>query len=49
MISEMAEILGIAPNTLYDTSALDAIRSVPGKERPPKSQPEATPKKPAKK
>jgi predicted ArsR family transcriptional regulator len=56
-ITEMAEILGIAPNTvmqrlyvakikpvtkeaLYDKSALEAIRSVPGKGRPPKAKPE---------
>jgi hypothetical protein len=56
-ISEMAEILGIAPNTvmqrlyvagikpmtkeaLYDKSALEAIRNVPGKGRPPKAKPE---------
>jgi predicted ArsR family transcriptional regulator len=52
-ITEMAEILEIAPNTvmqrlyvakikpitkeaLYDKSALEAIRTVPGKGRPPK-------------
>jgi predicted ArsR family transcriptional regulator len=57
-ITEMAEILGIAPNTvmqrlyvakikpitkeaLYDKSALEAIRNVPGKGRPPKTKPEA--------
>jgi predicted ArsR family transcriptional regulator len=56
-ISEMAEILGIAPNAvmqrlyvakikpitkdaLYDKSALETIRNVPGKGRPPK-KPEA--------
>jgi hypothetical protein len=53
-VSEMAGILGIAPNTvaqrlfvakikpvtkdaLYDKSALEAIRSVPGKGRPKKA------------
>jgi DNA-directed RNA polymerase specialized sigma24 family protein len=63
-ITEMAEILGIAPNTvmqrlyvakikpitkeaLYDKSALEAIRNVPGKGRPPR-KPEP-PAKPAKK
>jgi hypothetical protein len=57
-ISEMAEILGIAPNTVmqrlfvakikpiskeavYDKSALETIRNVPGRGRPPKAQPEA--------
>jgi hypothetical protein len=57
-ITEMAEILEIAPNTvmqrlyvakikpitkeaLYDKSALEAIRTVPGKGRPPKAKPEA--------
>jgi predicted ArsR family transcriptional regulator len=56
-ITEMAEILGIAPNAvmqrlyvakikpitkeaLYDKSALEAIRNVPGKGRPPKVKPE---------
>jgi len=56
-ISEMAEALGIAPNTvmqrlfvakikpitkeaLYDKSALEAIRNVPGKGRPKKAAPE---------
>jgi predicted ArsR family transcriptional regulator len=55
-ISEMAEALGIAPNTvmqrlyvagikpitkeaLYDKSALETIRNVPGKGRPPKAKP----------
>jgi hypothetical protein len=64
-ISEMAEVLGIAPNTvmqrlyvakikpitkeaIYDKSALEAIRNVPGKGRPRK-EPQAKPKKPAKK
>jgi predicted ArsR family transcriptional regulator len=40
--------LGIRPvsvDALYDTSALEAIRNVPGKGRPPK----AKPTKPAKK
>jgi hypothetical protein len=63
-ISEMAEILGIAPNTvmqrlfvakikpiskeaIYDRSALEAIRNVPGKGRPRKVKPEA-PEKPKK-
>jgi predicted ArsR family transcriptional regulator len=60
-ISEMAEILGIAPNTvmqrlfvakikpvskdaLYDASALEAIRNVPGRGRPKKPRPETTDK-----
>jgi hypothetical protein len=41
---------GIKPVTndvLYDKSALEAIRNVPGKGRPPKAKPEA-PAKPAK-
>jgi hypothetical protein len=65
-ITEMAEILEIAPNTvmqrlyvagikpitkeaIYDKSALEAIRNVPGKGRPPKVKPEAAKKKPTKK
>jgi len=56
-IKEMAEILGILPNTVqqrllvakikpltkdavYDKSALDLIRNVPGKGRPRKPKPE---------
>ncbi len=58
-ISEMAEILGIAPNTVmqrlyvagikpitkeavYDKSALEAIRNVPGKGRPKKQTEDTT-------
>jgi hypothetical protein len=42
------------PTALYDKSALDAIRNVPGRGRPPKVKPEdpdkaAKPKKTAKK
>jgi len=56
-IKEMAEILGIPPDTVknrlfvakikpltkaavYDKSALEAIRNVPGKGRPPKAKPD---------
>ena len=31
----------IASDALYDKSALEAIRNVPGKGRPPKAKPEA--------
>jgi predicted DNA binding protein len=56
-ISEMAEILGIAPNTvmqrlyvakikpiskeaIYDKSALETIRNVPNRGRPPRVKPD---------
>ena len=42
---------GIKPITkeaIYDKSALEAIRNVPGKGRPPKAKPEPEPEKPAK-
>jgi hypothetical protein len=38
---------GIKPKTkdaLYDHSALEAIRNVPGKGRPPKAKPDTPPK-----
>jgi predicted ArsR family transcriptional regulator len=43
-------VAGIKPKTkspLYDDSALEVIRNVPGKGRPPKAKPE-DPAKPAK-
>jgi len=41
---------GIKPLTkdaIYHKSALEAIRNVPGKGRPPKPKPDAAPEKPA--
>jgi hypothetical protein len=45
-----AGIKPITKDAVYDKSALDAIRNVPGKGRPPKAKPEAsdTPDKPEK-
>jgi predicted ArsR family transcriptional regulator len=45
---EKAGIKPVSYKALYDPSALDAIRNVPGKGRPPKAKPE-TPVKPPKK
>jgi hypothetical protein len=36
-----AGIKPVTKDVLYDTSALEAIRNVPGKGRPPKAKPEA--------
>ena len=44
-----AGIKPIATECLYDKSALEAIRNVPGKGRPSKAKPEPEPVKPAKK
>ncbi|MDR3174684.1 MAG: hypothetical protein LBU19_10570 [Treponema sp.] len=46
-----AGIKPIMRGAVYDKSALEAIRNVPGKGRPPKAKPEAPvkPAKPAKK
>jgi hypothetical protein len=45
-----AGIKPVTKDVLYDKSALEAIRNVPGKGRPPKVKPEApASKKPAKK
>jgi hypothetical protein len=38
-----ARIKPITKDALYDRSALEAIRNVPGKGRPPKAKPEVTP------
>jgi hypothetical protein len=46
----VANIKPITKEAVYDNSALEAIRNVPGKGRPPKAKPEeAVAKKPAKK
>jgi hypothetical protein len=43
-----ARIKPITQSPLYDKSALEAIRSVPGRGRPPKAKPEEPAAKPKK-
>ena len=43
-----ADIKPITKDALYDKSALEAIRNVPGKGRPPKTNPEPEQEKPSK-
>ena len=44
-----AGVKPITNESLYDKSALEAIRNVPGKGRPPKANPDPVPEAPAKK